>query len=159
MWVAPCPGEAIGEREQDACEDGEGRDAYGGAVLNEDEVVRIVRSHVEGLFPRVCPTCGRRFASLREYLDETTHLSTPILYDDISDEMPAEPMGPMSFANCPCGTTFAIGSKGIPTARMVELLTWAKDESLRRSIGIRELLRRIRDRIDEQVRAADGSGN
>jgi hypothetical protein len=125
------------------------------AVMNEDEVVRIVRSHIERLFPRVCPKCGRRFASLREYLDSTTHLSTPILYDDISDEMPAEPMGPMSFANCPCGTTFAIGSKGMPRAQMVELLTWAKGESLRRTIGIRELLGHIRDRIDEQVREAD----
>src|SRR5688572_5267112 len=123
--------------------------------MSEDEVVRIVRSHIEGLFPRVCPTCSRRFASLREYLDATTHLSTPVLYDDIFDELPAQPIGPMSFANCPCGTTLAIGSKGIPRGRMVELLTWARDESLRRSIDVRELLRHIRDRIDEQVRDAD----
>jgi hypothetical protein len=57
----------------------------------------------------------------------------------------------MSLANCPCGTTFAIGSKGIPPAQLVELLAWAKSESSRRSIAVRELLRHIRDRIDEQV--------
>jgi hypothetical protein len=31
------------------------------------------------------------------------------------------------------------------------LLTWARAESRRRSITVRELLRHIRDRIDQQV--------
>jgi hypothetical protein len=119
--------------------------------VTEDDVVQIVRLYIEGLFPRVCPRCGLRFESLREYLEVTTHLSTPVLYDNISGEIPAEPIGPMSLANCPCGTTFAIGSKGIPPAQLVELLAWAKSESARRAIGIHELLRHIRDRIDEQV--------
>ena len=125
------------------------------APLNEDEVVRIVRSYLEGLFPRVCPKCGRRFESLREYLQGTTHLSSPILYDDLTDGVPQKPLGPMSLANCPCGTTFSITSRGIPTATMVELLTWARQESLARSIGLRELLSYVRDRIDAQV--LDGS--
>ena len=127
--------------------------------MTEDDVVRIVRSYIEGLFPGVCPRCGLRFDSLRDYLEGTTHLSAPVLYDDISGEIPAEPIGPMSLANCRCGTTFTIGSKGIPPAQLVELLTWAKSESSQRSIGVRELLRHIRDRIDEQVLdtfAADG---
>jgi hypothetical protein len=119
--------------------------------MTEDDVVLIVRSYIEGLFPKVCTRCGRRFDSLREYLIATTHLSTPVLYDDISGEIPVEPIGPMSLANCPCGTTLAIGSRGIPPAQLVELLSWAKSESSRRSIGFRELLRHIRERIDEQV--------
>jgi len=119
--------------------------------MTEDDVVLIVRSYIEGLFPKVCSKCGRRFDSLHEYLTATTHLSKPVLYDDISGEIPAEPIGPMSLANCPCGTTLAIGSKGIPPAQLVELLSWAKSESSRRSIGVRELLRHIRDRIDEEV--------
>jgi hypothetical protein len=121
------------------------------ATVNEDDVVRIVRSYIEGLFPRVCPNCGRRFASLREYLQSTTHLSSPILYDDITDEIPPHPLGPMSLANCPCGTTLTVSSKGISTEQMVELLTWARSESLRRSIDVRELLRHIRERIDREV--------
>jgi hypothetical protein len=119
--------------------------------MTEDDVVRIVRLYLEGLFPKVCSRCGRRFASLREYLEATAHLSTPVLYDDITGEIPLNPMGPLSFANCACGTTLAVGSRGIPPWQLVELLTWAKNETSRRSIGIRELLRRIRDRIDEQV--------
>jgi hypothetical protein len=121
-------------------------------AVNEDDVVRIVRSYIEGLFPRVCPNCGRSFATLREYLQETTHLASPILYDDITEGVPAHPLGPMSLANCPCGTTLTVSSRGIPASQMVELLTWARGESLRRSMDVRELLRQIRDRIDREVR-------
>jgi hypothetical protein len=119
--------------------------------MTEDDVVRIVRLYLESLFPKACSRCGRRFASLREYLQATTHLSTPVLYDDITGEIPSDPFGPMSFANCACGTTLAVGSRGIPTWQLIKLLTWAKSETSRRSIGIRELLCQIRDRIDEQV--------
>jgi hypothetical protein len=119
--------------------------------MNEDDVVRIVRSYIEGLFPRVCPNCARRFASLREYLETTTHLASPILYDDLTQDVPEKPLGPMSLANCTCGTTLTVSSSGIPTAQIVVLLTWARAESSRRSITVRELLRHIRDRIDRQV--------
>jgi hypothetical protein len=119
--------------------------------MNEDDVVRIVRAYIEGLFPRVCPNCGRRFVSLRDYLETTTHLAIPILYDDLREGVPDRPLGPMSLANCTCGTTLTVSSSGIPTAQMVVLLTWAIAESRRRSITVRELLRHIRDRIDRQV--------
>jgi hypothetical protein len=125
--------------------------------MNEDDVVRIVRSYIEGLFPRVCPNCGRHFASLRDYLERTTHLADPIRYDDLGEGIPDKPLGPMSLANCTCGTTLTVGSSGIPTAQMIVLLTWAKAESRRRSITVRELLRHIRDRIDRQVRESPGN--
>jgi hypothetical protein len=123
--------------------------------MNENDVVRIVRSYIEGLFPRVCPNCGRRFASLRDYLQTTTHLASPILYDDLSEGVPDKPLGPMSLANCMCGTTLTISSSGIPIAQMIALLIWARAESSRRSITVRELLRHIRDRIDRQVLDGD----
>ena len=119
--------------------------------MNEDDVVRIVRLYIEGLFPKVCSNCGRRFGSLREYLETTTHLESPVLYDKITEHVPSDPLGPMSLANCTCGTTLAVSSRGIPPAQLVELLTWARSESLRRSIDVRELLHHIRDRIDGEV--------
>src|SRR5262245_65692945 len=119
--------------------------------MDEDEVVRIVRTYIEGLFPKVCPRCGRRFGSLREYLLVTSHLATPVLYDDIRQDVPSAPIGPMSLANCVCGTTLAIGSAGLPPWQLIELLTWAREESSARAIGVRELLGHIRDRIDAQV--------
>jgi hypothetical protein len=119
--------------------------------LNEDVVVRVVRSYIESLFPRACTNCGRQFRSLRDYLQNTTHLESPIVYDDLNKEIPAEPLGPIAFANCSCGTTLTVGSLDMPPAQLVELLTWARIESASRSITVRELLRQIRDRIDEQV--------
>ena len=116
--------------------------------MDEDDVVRIVRLYIEGLFPKVCPNCRLRFKSLREYLQSTTHLDSPILYDTINPEIP---LGPLSLANCACGTTMSIDSRGIPPAQMIELLGWARSESNTRSIGVRELLSHIRDRIDRQV--------
>jgi hypothetical protein len=119
--------------------------------MTEDDVVHIVRSYIEGLFPKVCSNCGRRFVSLRDYLETTTHLANPILYDDIAESIPPRPLGPLSLASCPCGTTLAISGRGIPLPQMIELLTWARTESRQRSISLRELLRHIRDRIDRQV--------
>src|SRR5207249_551386 len=119
--------------------------------MNEDEVVEIVRSYIEGLFPRDCPQCGLRFGSLREYLQLTTHVGSPISYDAARQEIPSEPLGTISLANCPCGTTLAITSKSMPAAQMVELLKWARQETTKRSIGIRDLLDHIRERIDQQV--------
>jgi len=68
---------------------------------------------------------------------------------EIDGEIAADPLGPISFANCPCGTTLTVGSRGMPPSQMVEMLKWAKEESVSRSIGIRDLLLHIRDRIDE----------
>ena len=56
----------------------------------------------------------------------------------------------------PAGAAHALASS-FPAAQMVELLTWARAECLRRSIGIRELLRHIRDRIDAEVLASPDS--
>jgi hypothetical protein len=119
--------------------------------VTEDDVVRIVRSYIEGLFPKVCPKCGRRFNSLREYLRSTTHLGSPNLYEAPGDEMSASPLGPIAHATCLCGNTLTIGSEGIPKAQLVELLKWAKADSQRRSIGMIEVLRQLRDRIDQEV--------
>jgi len=50
-----------------------------------------------------------------------------------------------------CGNTLTIGSEGIPKAQLVELIQWARADSHRRSIGMNEVLRQLRDRIDEEV--------
>jgi hypothetical protein len=119
--------------------------------VTEDDVVRIVRSYIEGLFPKVCPKCGMRFDTLREYLRSTTHLGSPNLYEAPDGEMSSSPLGPIAHATCLCGNTLTIGSEGIPKAQLVELIQWAKADSHRRSIGMNEVLRHLRDRIDEEV--------
>jgi hypothetical protein len=96
-----------------------------------------------------------RFGSLREYLLSTTHLESPILYDSISEQIPSQPLGPLSLANCACGTTLTINSRGLPTVQLIELLEWARIECCKRSVDVRELLRHLRARIDSQVLQED----
>jgi hypothetical protein len=120
-------------------------------IVNENDVVKLVRSYIEGLFPKACPRCGRRFSSLREYLHSTTHLGSPVLYDAPALEMRGTPLGPIAHANCSCGNTLTIGSEGMPPAQMVELLKWARSRAAERAIDMQQLLREIRDRIDAEV--------
>ena len=86
--------------------------------------------------------CGRQFASLREYLETTTHLDSPVVYAGIAA---------LSLAQCPCGTTLGVGSDGISDTQVMELMAWARSECATRSIGVRDLLLHLRDRIDRQV--------
>jgi hypothetical protein len=124
-------------------------------IVTEDDAVRIVRSYIESLFPKVCPKCGTRFDSLRDYLRLTTHLGGPHFYESAGDPTNVNPMGPIAHATCVCGNVLSIGSAGIPKAQLMELLEWAKADSRRRSIRMTELLRQLRDRIDEEVLRED----
>src|SRR5262245_1482610 len=120
--------------------------------MNEAEVVAIVRGHVERKFPMACSACGHWFASLREYLEYTTHLGNPISFDaELGNWRPWRPIGTLSFANCRCGTTLSLSSEGMGLLTMWRLLRWARKESSRRGIAVGDLLEVIRRKIDEQV--------
>lgn len=122
--------------------------------MTEDDVVGIVRSYIESLFPKVCPKCGRQFNSLRDYLQSTTHLGSPHFFEPAGvSHNRTNPLGPIAHATCVCGNTLTIGSEGIPKDQLRELIAWARAESEARSISTSALLRQIRDRIDEQVLA------
>ena len=108
----------------------------------------VTREHLESLFPRNCSKCGRRFASLADYLRNTTHLDAPVSLDSGSVEVPASPMGTLSLANCACGTTLALGSDGMSVETIVRLMGWARAGIARRSITIRDLLVEVRNEVD-----------
>ena len=120
--------------------------------MNEHDVVSVVRAHIETKFPKICSKCGRTFASLKEYLQSTTHVGDPISYDaDLKKWRPCKPVGTLSFANCPCGTTLAISSDGMGLMVMWRLLRWARQESARRNISVGQLLDGVREKIDRQA--------
>lgn len=120
--------------------------------MDEHEVVAAVRAHIETKFPKNCSKCGRTFASLKEYLQSTTHLGKPISYDaDLKSWRPFKPVGTLSFANCKCGTTLAISSEGMGLIVMWRLLRWARRESVTRNVSVGELLDGVREKIDRQV--------
>jgi len=121
--------------------------------LDRSEVVRIIGAHLEALFPRNCPKCGTRFADLADYLRVTKHLGEPVTFDDVQD-LPTSPLGTMSLANCSCGTTLSLGSKGMPAETLLQLMRWARDEAGRRGITIGRLLAEVRDEIDRVTLAA-----
>jgi hypothetical protein len=120
--------------------------------MSEDEVVKIVRSFIEGQFPRSCMVCGREYVSLADYLRNTDHLGSPISYDaEMGDWRPDKPVGTVSLANCSCGNTLAITSHGMKRWTMWRLLLWAKMESMERGTTLRELLADLRHKIDRSV--------
>jgi hypothetical protein len=120
--------------------------------MTEAEAVSIMRNHLEGLFPKVCPSCKRFFATLQEYLQITQHLGPAMPYDaDSGDWRPLRPLGTMTFANCPCKNTLVLSSEGMPIVRYWSLLRWARIETHRRGVTPQELFNHIRDEICKQV--------
>ena len=127
--------------------------------MTESEVVRLMREHLERQFPKVCPHCGRHFATLREYILATQRIEPSVCYDaEIEDWNPLKPMGTVTYTNCPCGTTLALSSHGMPILRLWSLYNWARTETKRRGMTMRELLNYLRDEIRTEV-AADPAGD
>ena len=120
--------------------------------MSEDEVVQIVRQHIESKFPLTCSKCGHTFSSLKDYLTQTTHVGHPVSYDaEIEDWRPRNPLGTISFANCRCGTTLSISSQGMGLLTIWRLMRWARTESHSRGVSMGELLNDLRKKIDRQV--------
>ena len=128
--------------------------------MTEAEVIQVMRGHLEGLFPKVCPNCRRPFATLREYLLTTTHLGPSMPYDaELGDWRPMRQLGTLTYANCPCGNTLSLSSHGMPLSQLWSLLHWARLETKSGGLSPQELLDYLRDEITKQVLAAPDQGN
>ena len=120
--------------------------------MTEDQVIHIIRTNVEKQFPKDCNACGYRFASLKEYLQNTVHIGKPHSYDaEAEDWKPKKPFGTFSFSDCKCGNTLVLGSSRLEVVTMWKLLWWARNETSRRKLSVNELLDEIRSKIDNQV--------
>jgi hypothetical protein len=121
-------------------------------MLSDQEVIAIIRRHLESKFPKDCLRCGRRYDSLVDYLLGTTHLGDPISGDDARRiPEPTKLIGTISYANCVCGSTLAMSSAGINPFIMWRLVRWAGTNMIRRGMSMGEVLSDLRSRIDEQV--------
>ncbi len=124
------------------------------APPGETEAIQLVREHLDGLFPKVCPSCGKTFAAFREYLLETKPLGAPMSYDaELGHWNPVEPLGAASMANCPCGNTLVLTSAGMPLFKLWRLLHWARIEMGQQGLSQQELLSQLRLEIRRQVLA------
>ena len=117
-------------------------------ILAEPEIMRLIHDHIRGLFPKTCPKCQRHFATYRDYLAQTKPLGTPVSYDlEFGDVKPADSIGNLSLANCPCGNTLALSSQGMPSADLWKVLKWIKLEIQHRKITLPEMLAYIRQQV------------
>ena len=127
-------------------------------MLSEAEVIRIVREHFEKLFPKVCPNCHRHFATLREYILATKRIGKPHSYDaEAGDWNTPVPVGTLTDANCPCGSTLTLSTEGMPLPRRLQLLDWVQFETKRQGVDSSELLDHLRDVVRQQVLADDAA--
>ena len=122
--------------------------------MPEEEVVRTIRDHLEGQFPKACANCGRQFVTLKDYLHNTVHVGSAMSYDaEAGNWAPLNPLGTLSYANCSCGSTLALSSSGMPLLRIWSLLNWVRVETKTRGQSHHELLTYLRNEIDKQVLA------
>ncbi len=125
--------------------------------MGTEEVIRVMREYLEGLFPKACPACGREFPTLRDYIRHTTPLG-PTLSLDATDEdwAPTRPLGTFALANCPCGNSLALSTDGLPDATRLAMLGWLRAETERLRLAPDVVLGRVRDEIRARVLAAPG---
>ena len=138
--------------------DGSGLHARGSAcTVDADDAIRVTRRYFESQFPRDCSTCGREFATLHDYICQTRPVGATISYDaDVGDWAPAHPLGTLLLANCPCGTTLALTTEGLPLPTRHLLLAWVRAEAEHRDVSVQHVLGTLRDEIRARV-LADGA--
>jgi hypothetical protein len=122
--------------------------------MTEEEVILALREHLEGQFPKSCPHCKRTFVSLKDYIRNTQPVGPAMPYDAMfGDWNPMNPVGSVAYANCPCGTTLAVSSKGMPLIKLWTILDWARVETQARGIDASQLLTDLREVIIARVLA------
>jgi hypothetical protein len=120
--------------------------------MTDHEIIRMMHEHFTGLFPKVCRSCGRCFATLREYILDTRPLWPTISYDaEQGDWEPTQPIGTFALANCPCDNTLALSTEGMPLSKRHSALKWVLTETKRRGLSPVELTDYVRDEIRKRA--------
>ncbi|HSY17274.1 MAG TPA: hypothetical protein VK815_03030 [Candidatus Acidoferrales bacterium] len=117
-------------------------------IPDEPEIMRLIHQHIRSLFPKTCSRCQRQFATYRDYLAHTTPVGAPVSFDlEQGDTKPADSIGNLSMANCPCGTTLSLSSEGMPMADLWNVLKWIKLEIERRHTTLPQMLAYVRQQV------------
>lgn len=120
--------------------------------MTNAEALQLVRRHFESLFPRTCTNCGRRFATLGEYILTTKRIGKAMSYDaELGDWGTARPLGSVALSNCSCGTTLALTTDGMELTQRQALLAWVRNETQRGGISSSDVLERLRNDLRNQV--------
>jgi hypothetical protein len=125
------------------------------ATVDEADIVRMLSAFYAGLFPKVCANCGRRYATLKDYILSTDPLWPSIDYDiEMGNQTRLNPSGGLAMANCVCGSTLALSSKDMPAAKTALVFGWIREEATRRACPPQALLDHLRDQVRKFVLAA-----
>lgn len=118
----------------------------------EARVIHIMREHWEGLFPKVCARCVRRYETLEEYLLATTYLGPPVSYDaERGDWHPLHPIGILVLTNCDCGNTLGLSSENMTVLQNWLILNWVRIKKQQLGLSVGELLGYLHAEICHQV--------
>lgn len=124
-----------------------------------EQVVRVARAHVESWFPRPCPSCGRSFESLADFLRATKHIGQPISYDaELGDWQPEEPIGTVGMSCCPCGSTLSVTTDDMDRDTLWALLEFVRRDTAETGRTVSQLLADVRTEVDRRV-LADAEGD
>jgi hypothetical protein len=125
--------------------------------VTEGEVVAIMRRHVDAQFPKTCSKCHRVFQTYSEYVRTVTPIGTPVLFERTRGEGEAKAqLGTVSMANCTCGTTLSLSSRGRSQQPEVSITTWARERAEHEGITLEQLFERLRARLrTEALEEAD----
>ena len=116
--------------------------------LTDEQMVRLNYDHYASLFPKTCSSCGRTFATLRDYILNTRPVGATISYDaELGEWKTTEPLGAAAMANCPCGSTMALTTAGIPLAIIHDMLEWIRIETERRGVTTEAILAWVRTEV------------
>ena len=127
--------------------------------MTETDIVRALSTFYQGLFPKVCANCGRRYATLKEYILSTNPLWPSIDYDlELGNQARLNPSGGLAMANCVCGSTLALSSKDMPAAKTALVFAWIREEAARRAWPPQKLLDHLRDQVRKFVLADPSPG-
>ena len=117
--------------------------------MKEKDVIEIMRDHISKQFPKECKCCGKRYNSFAEFVRNTTPVGKPMSYDaEIGDWKPVRPIGTIGMANCSCGSTLVLTSKGMNLITLWKLMNWVRNEAQKRGITVSDLLVELRRTID-----------
>jgi len=118
------------------------------AAMTDEEFIQLNYRHYSGLFPKACASCGRRFETLGDYILATRPIGATISYDaELGEWETTRPLGAAALANCPCGSTLALTTEGIPLPDIQRMLEWMRVETQKRGVTSEALLAHVRNEI------------
>lgn len=128
--------------------------------FDERQAITLIVQHLLTLFPKCCPNCRRRFETLRDFFLNTTAVGDVVCFDLENGEVrPQDPVGTIALSNCPCGSTLALTSEGMPLSHLWQILAWAKREAQSRGITAAAFIQYARKETRKRVlNASAGHG-